>query len=379
MNQKAQTSSIKILSGGIGDYPIKLELVPKRLIVSIYQQDLPGKGSHIPCWIFVSHGLAALKQRELVLVLRINNSDQAEKFPKTPLPLFMFLFKAILQKKRFSLGDVIRFGEKGLMGFGGMGFTFGNINARHIQLPPHYLNCVLLTGEEVVAAQALGLTRVLTRMGFEMNRFPFNPWNDDQRKSMPMQGVIQNSQIRSIKNLQLKHSSVNLVAGEKVVLIVAAAMHGTIINFIKEQGNNAQLSFITQLLPYHEGALVWLPEKDNIEMNVHPDLEGNVIAGSYVSLSHGEQSGAVMVEDGFQVQLDDEAWLALRNAIAKKQNVSITPSSGDMEFSLIWNTMTNPEKDSGLNLPPIAGQGVEQNVAESEGWMGRLKRLIRRE
>ena len=93
MNQKAQTSSIKILSGGIGNYPIKLELVPKRLVVSIYQQNLPGKGSHIPCWIFVSHGLAALKQRELVLVLRIKDSGQATKFPKAPLPLFMFLFK----------------------------------------------------------------------------------------------------------------------------------------------------------------------------------------------------------------------------------------------------------------------------------------------
>ena len=192
MNQKANTSSIKILSGGIGNYPIKLELVPKRLIVSIYQQDLPGKGSHIPSWIFVSHGLAALKQRELVFVLRINDSDQANKFPKTPLPLFIFLFKAILQKKRFTIGDVVRFGEKGLMGFGGMGFTFGNINSRQIQLPPHYLNCILLTREEVVAAQAFGVTRVLARMGFESNRFPFNPWNDDQRKSMPMQGVIQN-------------------------------------------------------------------------------------------------------------------------------------------------------------------------------------------
>ncbi|MEJ2178947.1 MAG: hypothetical protein P8Y28_00580 [Gammaproteobacteria bacterium] len=315
MNQKSQSSSIKILGGSIGNYPIKLELVPKRLSVSIYQQDLPGKGSHIPCWIFVSHGFAALKQRELVLILRINNTSQANKFPKTPLHLFMFLFKAVLQKKRFTIGDVVRFGDKGLMGFGGLGVTFSDVTLRQIQLPPHHLNCVLLTREEV----------------------------------------------------------------EKVVLVVAAAMHGAIVNFIKQQGNNARFGFITQLLPYHEGALVWLPEKDSIEMNVHPDLDGNVIAGSYVALTQGEQSGAVMVEDGFQVELDNESWLALRNAIARKQNISITPSSGDMEFSLVWNTMTNPEKDSGLNLASTAGQGIEENYAESDGWMGRLKRLIKRE
>ena len=162
-------------------------------------------------------------------------------------------------------------------------------------------------------------------------------------------------------------------------MIVAAAMHGAIVNFIKQQDNNVRFGFITQLLPYHEGALVWLPEKDSIEMNVHPDLEGNVIAGSYVALAQGEQSGAVMVEDGFQVELDNESWLALRNAIARKQNISITPSRGDMEFSLVWNTMTNPEIDSGLNLAATAGQGVKENYAESDGWMERLKRLIKRE
>ena len=66
MNQKSQPASIKILGGGIGNYPIRLELVPKRLIVNVYQQDLPGKGSQIPCWIFLTQGFSALKQHEIV-------------------------------------------------------------------------------------------------------------------------------------------------------------------------------------------------------------------------------------------------------------------------------------------------------------------------
>ncbi|WP_455206465.1 TGF-beta receptor interacting domain-containing protein [Kaarinaea lacus] len=379
MNQKPQISSIKILGGGIGNYPIKLEVVPKRLIVNVYHHDLPGKGSQIPCWIFVTQGMVALKQREIVLVLRFTKDDDGKKFPKTPLPLFMFLFKALLQKKRFVTGDVIRFGEKGLLGFAGMGFTFGNLTARQIQLPPHYLSCVLLTSEELVAAQAFGLTRVLARMGFESNRFPFNPWNDTERHSLPMQAVIKHSQFRNIKALPLKHSSVNLVAGDKVVLLLPVAMHGVISGFIKEQGGANQLAFITQLLPYHEGALVWLPEKDSIEMNVNPDAEGGIIAGSFVLLSRGESSGAIMLEDGFNVQFDQEAWLALRNAIARKQNVVITPSRGDMEFSLLWNTMANPETHSGLNLASLGGQDLVEKPTVEGGWLGKLKRLIRRD
>ncbi len=378
MNQKAATSSIKILSGGIGNYPIKLELVPKRLVVAIYQQNLPGKGSQIPCWIFVSHGLSALKQRELVLIMRINRNIQANKLPKPPLSLFMFLFKAILQKKRFAIGDVIGFGVKGLMGFGGMGCTFSDVKLQNVNLPAHYLHCVLLTKEELAVAHAFGLTRVLARMGFESNRYPFNPWNDTERSGLPLQSVIQNSDFKNRKSLLLKHSSVNLVAGEKVVLVIAPATHSTLTNHIKLQGNSGRLDLITQLLPYHEGVLVWLPEKDSIEMNVHPDLEGNVIAGSYVSFIRSDQSGATMVEDGFQVNLDDQAWLMLRNAMARKQNIIVNPSSGDMEFALIWNTMSNPETHSGINLATGLGESEGEGSAGNGGLLGKLKRLIRR-
>ncbi|MCI0507436.1 MAG: hypothetical protein L0Z73_15185 [Gammaproteobacteria bacterium] len=378
MNQKAQTSSIKILGGGIGHYPIRLELVPKRLIVSVYQQDLPGKGSQIPCWIFVTHGMVALKQREFVLALRFAKDDDGKKFPKTPLPLFMFLYKAIMQKMRFVTGDVIRFGEKGLLGFSGMGFTFGNISANVIELPQHYLSCVLLTKEELAVAQAFGLTRVLSRMGFETNRFPFNPWNDIERHGLPMQAVIKNSQFKNIKVLPLKHSSINLVAGDKVVLLLAAGMQGAMTSYMKEQGNASQLGFITQLLPYHEGALVWLPEKDSIEMNVHPDSEGEIIAGSFVLFSRGETSGATMLEDGFNAQFDDQAWLALRNAIIRKQNLVIAPSGGDMEFSLVWNTMSNPETESGLTWEPSASQDSKETSAASDRWLDKLKRWIKR-
>jgi len=378
MNQKSQPSPIKILGGGIGNYPIKLELVPKRLIVNIYQQDLPGKGSQIPCWIFVTQGMTALKQNELALVLRFKKNEDGRKFPKTPLPLFLFLYKAVMQKKRFVAGDVVRFGEKGLLGFAGMGITFGTIQGHQIQLPRNYLSCILLTREELVAAQTLGLTRVLARMGFEANRFPFNPWNDEERRGLPMQMVVQNSEFKGIKALPLKHSSANLIGGDRVVLLIAVAMHGAITSYIKQVGGGGKLAFITQLLPYHEGALVWLPEKDTIEMNVHPDSEGNIIAGSYVLLHQSESSGAAMLEDGFNVHFNQEGWLALRNAIARKQNVVITPASGDMEFNLIWNTMSNPEENSGLNLASLATHEAVENSARSSGWLGKFKSLIKR-
>lgn len=379
MSEKRQTSSIKILSGAIGDYPIQLELVPKRLVVSVYQQDLMGKGSHIPCWVFITQGMSALKQKEFVLVLRLAQNEDGKTFPKAPLQLFMFLFKAVLQKKRFHIGDVTRLGEKGLMGFWGLGYTHELLNDRQLKLPKHYLSCMLLNKEELMAAQLFGLTRVLTRMGYEINRFPVSPWNDRERKGVPMQGVIRNSEFKDIKTLSLKQCSVNLVGGDKVVLLLVPAMHSAIANFVKQQAAASQLAFTTQLLSYHEGALVWLPEKDLIEMNLHPDANGDLIAGSFITFSRAEQSGAKMMEDGFHMQLDQEGWQAVQNAILRKQNISIDTTDGDMAFSLVWNTSANPETMSGLNVTGGADEGGEVVSSSGSGWLGKLKSVFKRE
>jgi len=380
MSEKQQSSSVKILRGAIGDYPLQLELVPKRLVVSVYQQELIGRGSHIPCWIFVTQGMSALKQKEFVLVLRLTKDDTGKAFPKAPLQLFMFLFKAVLQKKRFHIGDVTRLGDKGFMGFWGMGYTHELVNDRQLNLPKHHLTCLLLNKEELMAAQAFGLTRVLARMGYEMNRFPVSPWNDLERKGVPLQGVIRNSEFKGIKIMPLKQCSVNLVGGDKVVLVLTPGMQGVIASFIKENAAASHIGFTTQLLPFHDGVLVWLTEKDLIEMNLHPDANGELIAGSFVTFVRAEQSGAKMLEDGFVVQLDQQGWQDFVNAIIRKQNISIHAVNGDMDFSVVWNTAANPETTSGLDAVNAIHE-YEGNEAQGSGagLMGKLKKLFRRE
>jgi hypothetical protein len=378
MNQKRTASTVKILSGGIGDYPIKLELITKRLIVSVYQQNLLGKGSHIPCWIFVTEGMAAYKQKEFVLVLRLKKGESGKTFPKPPLQLFMFLYKAVAQKKRFHIGDVTRLGEKGLMGFKGLGYTFELLDTRGLKLPERYLSCILLTTEETMAAQASGFTRVLARLGYEMNRYPVNPWNDLERSSLRMQTVLKQSEFRDLNAVSVKHSSVNLVGGDRVVLILAPTAQGMVVEFIKQQAAQPRLGFITQLLPYHEGTLVWLPDKDLIEMNMQPDAEGKLIAGSFLVMTRGEQTGASMMEEGFNMQFDPQSWQAFCNAIARKQNLTLAAQGGEMEFSLVWNTTADPEKMPGVNIQ--GGLAGEESAGKIGGgtWLSTVKKLFKR-
>ncbi|MGD8559655.1 MAG: hypothetical protein PVF34_06460 [Gammaproteobacteria bacterium] len=375
MNQKRTASTVKIISGGIGDYPMKLELIPKRLVVSIYQQRLMGKGSLIPCWIFVTQGMAAQKQKEFVLVLRLQKGDNGKTFPKAPLQLFIFLYKAVLQKKRFNVGDVTRLGEKGFMGFKGVGYTFELVNAADLNLPEHYLTCILLSTDETMAAQASGLTRVLARLGYEINWFPIHPWNELERNSLRMQTVLKESQFRDLNAISVKRSSVNLVGGDRVVLVLAVGVHAQVTDFIKSNAAQPRMGFITQLLPYHEGALVWLPDKDLTEMNLQPDAEGQLIAGSFLIMSRAEHNGATMLEEGFHAQFDEESWQAFGHAILRKQNLTIPANGGDMDFSLVWNTTADPEKMPGVNIQSGLG---EESAADSNAQNGKFLHKIKR-
>jgi hypothetical protein len=374
-----QTRAANILSGGIGNYPIRLELVPKRLVVSITQIELLGRGSHIPCWIFVTEGMLAFKQKEFVLALRIDNAEERKKFPKAPIQLFMHLFKSVAQKKRFHIGDVTPLGEKGLMGYMGIGYTHELINGEGLKLPKASLTCMLLTKEELLAARTVGLTRVLARMGYEQNRFPANAWNETTRTGTAMQAVMQGTEFKKIKCLPLSHCSINLINGDKVSLILSPVIHAIAVGYLKLHGANNKIGFTTQLLPYHEGALVWLPVKDVVEMNLHPDSNGELIAGSFLILSRGDQAGASMLEDGFMVNLDNDAWIAFQNAIVRKQNINIAPTGNDMAFEVVWNTAANTDAVSGLGAAAGGLGGNAGDIHDGErSLMGKIKGIFKR-
>jgi len=378
MNQNRKTSPVKIIGGTVGEFPIRLEMIPKRLIVTVSKHDLVGIGSHIPCWVFVTQGMNAFKQKEFVLVLRADKDGNARAFPKSPLQLMLFLYKAVCQKRTFNVGDIIRLGEKGMLGFWGMGFTYELVTGKELNLPKHYLTCILLSKEGLIAGQAFGLTRVLARMGYEANRFPIGAWNDLERNNIPLQATISNSVFKNINALALKCCSVNLLGGDKVVLVLSPLIHGAICNFIKAHSSGTRLGFITQLLPYHEGHLVWLPEKDSIEMNVRPDAEGNLIAGSFLLISRSEQMGASMLEDGFELQLDAQTWPQLFTALLRKQNLVIPANNGEMEFSLIWNLSSNPETDSGIGVSRPDSSTPTAPAMDGGGWLGKIKRVFSR-
>jgi hypothetical protein len=188
---------IKIISGSKGQFPIKLGIVPNRLAVSIYLHYVPVGGKTVPCWSYVSDGFLSLKQKEIVFTLQSQEGEDTTKFPSQPLQLFLLLYKYATQKS-IHAGDVIKLGEKGLFGFPALACTFPLVEIPNAPFTRPTLSAILLTKDEFLAAHTYGLTRVISRLGFEQKRYPCLAANARGRKSINWQPIVQKSQLKNI-------------------------------------------------------------------------------------------------------------------------------------------------------------------------------------
>ena len=330
MPQPAPSSNvIKIISGSRGKFPIKLGLIPDQLAVTIYLHEETSVAGAIPCWSYHTEGLTRLQQKEILLTLRINANEDSNKFPTSPLQIFLLLYKLALQKKIVDMGDTLKLGAKGLFNFPGMGFTFPLSNPSSVPFKRPTLSAVLLTEEELTIAQACGFTRVLSRMGYEQSHYPCLPWNNRERQSLRLQPMTQHTVMKQAIRLPLKHSACYMESGETVVLNIPSTLRALLVKAI-EKSSGKPLCLLTQLLPGHDGCLAWLPHKEASQIVSAPDSAGEFIAGSFLLLTRGEKSdGAAMLEDGFSAILTAPSWQVLLAALRNGRDVLINGNGGN--------------------------------------------------
>ncbi len=341
---------IKIISGSKGQYPIKLGIVPNQLAVSIYLHHLSVGGKSVPCWSYVSDGLISLKQKEIVFTLQTQEGEDTAKFPTQPLQLFLLLYKYATQKP-INAGDVIKLGDKGLYGFPALACTFPLADIPSAPFTRPTLSAILLTKDEYLTAHTYGLTRVISRLGFEQKRYPCLAANTRGRKSINWQPLVQKTQLKNVPRTPLKQASVYMFGGDQVVLNLPVAARTALANGLKKHPANKSLCFLLQLQPKHEGCLVWFPESDTTEMHMKANASGESIAGSFILLEPASASdGAAIVEDGFEMQFTPPNWQQFVNAIAAGQFLHIHGTDGGMDFILTWGDQplfTGHESDDG--------------------------------
>jgi len=184
---------------------IKVEGFPILVYILSHTRWAPGGGT-VPCWTYVSSGLHAVDQPEIVMTIGRRPNEDLEDWSTMPIEWTRILYQAAKndhvhvdahQMVEIFFQDPFKVKVGGRMyeghlnmwqGFHRLGMLVHVENSGdHIDLPPlpypsHHV--IALTHNEAAIAKEFGVHRVLSRLAVHTECFPIPPWIDRDRSDV---------------------------------------------------------------------------------------------------------------------------------------------------------------------------------------------------
>ena len=211
--------------------PAWFELIPGKLSVQVYKHSIQTVNGLVPCWSYVTDGLWAHGQKELILTLRRSESDEltalsdSEEGASLPNPdgappqygtqgvqasastqftpdFHQYIFGIFPEVYRFAAqGQLVYEGD--CSWFGPQGFLGNSDWAAFVYIRPQILQgievsspllaVILITAEEFEVYKKFGLTRILAHLGRASVYYPCPPWSERSRASVVSMKQMQGS------------------------------------------------------------------------------------------------------------------------------------------------------------------------------------------
>lgn len=156
----------------------------------------------IPCWTFVSQGLSAVGQKEVVFTIKRRPTESQLEYPKEPLEWFQILFDFAQNGQIVDCFQQTTFRRDGFLGRSDIRAilyypptVLSNVPLDY--LPEERLHAIALTAAEVDVMERCGLMRVISSLGYSERYFPITPWIDRDRQSSVTMAEMERS-IRSL-------------------------------------------------------------------------------------------------------------------------------------------------------------------------------------
>jgi hypothetical protein len=335
--------------------PNEIEVISGSLFAQVQPHVIPRPGSHIDCWSYVSRGLAALGQPEIVVTLHRDPGAESGGFPRDPLHLFATLYRLAAEGRRVGRGDVTEFGDEGFLGH-----HLLYVDAQPLEgvpLPPSSLAALLINSDELRAVREFGPTRVLAGLGRASTYYPFPPWSDGQRRAPSLASMFEDSVLSTMPRVLCP--DVCVTVGQAQILV--SPLRGAQSSWsgrLAGLADDTPFALLTALDPTADGCLVWEPGQRGPEAITPEGSEGSRLCGCFIGLLPEQSAnGGLILEDGLLMKLTAASWNAVRGALIDGRDIVIPPDGAEMSLALTWR-----EQDY---VSPIDGQ-VE--VAEN-GWV----------
>jgi hypothetical protein len=319
----------------------------------VYLHDIESESGPIACWSYVSHGLAALDQSEIVFTLRRDPDESSDGFPQDPLHLLATIYQLAADGQRVGPGGVTEFGARSFLGH-----HLLYVEARpldQVPLPPSCLAALLITTDELRAVREFGPTRILARMGQAGSYYPFPPWADRRRPGLSLARTFDDSLLSKLPRAALDDLRVG-VKGNQIIVSALRDAQPPWQDRLAELPDNVPLALLTALDPTANGCLVWVPGHSEPEAITPPGSDGSRLCGCFVVLLLEQpENGGRILEDGFVMELTADSWKEGRSALIEGRDVWIPAAGTGMSFALTWPDQEYVSPVDGRS--PTAGGG----------------------
>ncbi|MGD2217919.1 MAG: DUF3480 domain-containing protein [Gemmatimonadales bacterium] len=322
-----------------GEFPLQLDLVPGELSARVWLHEV----ASVPCWSYTSDGLSRYGQRELSLTVRVDPGERPADFPKEPLRVFLEILRLAKAGRPVGSGDITELGDNGLLGHRGIVYTSTRERFADVDFPDG-LTAILLKDEEIEAAMAFGITRVLSRLGQAYSHYPWPPWADRTRPGLPMARLLEDSIISQLSRIHAPGMTVCLER-DRIVFRLTEDSGAHLLKQLAEFPASSPPVLLTELEPTADGCFVWKPGQTDAKAITAPNTSGSRLSGCFLALAPGQtEDEGLIVEDGLMMSLRDLSWRAVRDGLTNMRPVEVRPTNSGFGFALKWlaSDYTNP-------------------------------------
>ena len=337
-------------------------VIPETLRYFVYLHELRSADGPVPCWSYVTRGLWAIGQKELVFTVKREPADREGGYPRDLSGLLSMIHQVALQGRAVDWGAFTSFSpsEAGFIGRRDLKGVLYTPDQKFDGVPVHdpALTCVLLTEEELRVAQSHGRVRVASLFGARYRFFPTAPWLDRHRKDvvtvqgmeksvlgkmarLPLDGAVVYQSGHAISRESINQtgdlkSEIVSYSEQRFVLELAPPTADILREFFDQAPPDVAPAFLTNFDPFADAYRYWSTARREASSISLPGSRGRRIAGNFIAFVPEQDDDAILVvEDGYAALLTDQSWADVRSALLKREPFVLRTSKGD-SLEIAW-------------------------------------------
>ncbi|MBN1260365.1 MAG: hypothetical protein JXB35_06755 [Anaerolineae bacterium] len=305
------------------------------LQIRIYHHDIPYY-QPIPCWTYVTSGLAAHRQQEVILT--IQSDPQADKGAplRFPLEILKQLYHLARQGRYVGAWG---YTSLTLLMQQGTGLPF-NLAYAHpaplegLTLPQDALAGIFLSAEELEVYRTFGLSRLLAAHARHFHYFPYPTWSTFPAPQIVTPEALRNSMLNGIPRIHLPGAAATL-EGNQVTLHISPQARALLIPNLERLQPEQPFALLPELARDIDGCFAWDPDANTVALNAPPNSQRQRIAGCYVGFVPDQpQNAGHLFEDGFMIMLTSTTTQQVRAALREGAALTFPAPEGKLGFHL---------------------------------------------